>query len=148
MSARPPIYTRTDTPVPYTSLFRSGAVAGGQVKSAAEYADMTEFAASVSARLATLPPTPERAKLIEGATRLQAVVAAKGRPSQVADLAHGLPGDLLKAYPVPLPPARVPDFARGETRFVANCASFHGAAGKGNRKRSGRGQGGAVREEN
>src|SRR3546814_7921436 len=107
MSARPPIYTRTDTPVPYTSLFRSGAVSGGQVKSASEYAEMTEFAASVSARLATLPPTPERAKLIEGATRLQAVVAAKGRPSQVADLAHGLAGDLLKAYPVPLAPARV-----------------------------------------
>src|SRR3546814_1840186 len=75
-----------------------GAVSGGQVKSASEYAEMTEFAASVSARLATLPPTPERAKLIEGATRLQAIVAAKGPPSQVADLAHGLAGDLLKAY--------------------------------------------------
>src|SRR3546814_5807378 len=62
-----------------------GAVSGGQVKSASEYAEMTEFAASVSARLATLPPTPERAKLIEGATRLQAIVAAKGPPSQVAD---------------------------------------------------------------
>src|SRR3546814_14549907 len=88
---------------------------------------MTECAASVSARLATLPPTPERAKLIEGATRLQAIVAAKGPPSQVADLAHGLAGDLLKAYPVPLAPARVPDFARGATLFAENCASCHGA---------------------
>src|SRR3546814_10726605 len=92
---------------------------------------MTECAASVSARLATLPPTPERAKLIEGATRLQAIVAAKGPPSQVADLAHGLAGDLLKAYPVPLAPARVPDFARGATLFAENCASCHGAAGDG-----------------
>src|SRR3546814_18151048 len=66
-----------------------------------------------------------------GATRLQAVVAAKGRPSQVADLAHGLAGDLLKAYPVPLAPARVPDFARGETLFVENFASCPGAAGDG-----------------
>src|SRR3546814_16249907 len=49
----------------------------------------------------------------------------------VADLAHGLAGDLLKAYPVPLAPARVPDFARGETLFVENCASCHGAAGDG-----------------
>lgn len=115
----------------YMAVDYGGAVSGGQVKSASEYAEMTEFAASVSARLATLPPTPERAKLIEGATRLQAVVAAKGRPSQVADLAHGLAGDLLKAYPVPLAPARVPDFARGETLFVENCASCHGAAGDG-----------------
>src|SRR3546814_10479524 len=92
----------------YRAVDYGGAVSGGQVKSASEYAEMTEFAASVSARLATLPPTPERAKLIEGATRLQAIVAAKGPPSQVADLAHGLAGDLLKAYPVPLAPARVP----------------------------------------
>src|SRR3546814_17616061 len=109
-----------------------GAVSGGQVKSASEYAEMTEFAASVSARLATLPPTPERATLIEGATRLQAVVAAQGRPSQVAALAHGLAGDLHKAYPVQLAPDRVPDFARGETLFAENCASCHGAAGDGN----------------
>src|SRR3546814_363779 len=74
----------------YMAVDYGGAVSGGQVKSASEYAEMTEFAASVSARLATLPPTPERAKLIEGATRLQAIVAAKGPPSQVADLAHGL----------------------------------------------------------
>src|SRR3546814_7714900 len=54
----------------YMAVDYGGAVSGGQVKSASEYAEMTEFAASVSARLATLPPTPERAKLIEGATRL------------------------------------------------------------------------------
>ena len=115
----------------YMAVDYGGAVSGGQVKSASEYAEMTEFAASVSARLATLPPTPARAKLMEGATRLQAIVAAKGPPSQVADLAHGLAGDLLKAYPVPLAPARVPDFARGATLFAENCASCHGAAGDG-----------------
>jgi high-affinity iron transporter len=115
----------------YMSVDYGGAVSGGRIKSASEYAEMTEFAASVSARLATLPPTPERARLLEGATRLQAVVAAKGSPSQVADLAHGLAADLLKAYPVPLAPAKAPDFARGATLFAQNCASCHGAAGDG-----------------
>lgn len=115
----------------YMAVDYGGAVSGGRIKSASEYAEMTEFAASVSARLAALPPTPERARLIEGATRLQAVVAAKGSPSQVADLAHGLAADLLKAYPVPLAPAKAPDFARGATLFAQNCASCHGAAGDG-----------------
>ncbi|MBV1692668.1 FTR1 family protein [Novosphingobium sp. G106] len=115
----------------YMAVDYGGAVSGGRIKNASEYAEMTEFAASVSARLATLPPTPERARLLEGATRLQAVVAAKGSPSQVADLAHGLAADLLKAYPVPLAPAKAPDFARGATLFAQNCASCHGAAGDG-----------------
>lgn len=115
----------------YMAVDFGGAVSGGRVKSASEFAEMTEFAASVSTRLATLPPTPERARLIEGATRLQAVVAAKSSPSQVAELAHGLAADLLKAYPVPLAPAKAPDFARGATLFAQNCASCHGAAGDG-----------------
>ncbi|MES2290068.1 MAG: FTR1 family protein [Pseudomonadota bacterium] len=115
----------------YMAVDYGGAVSSGRIKSASEYAEMTEFAASVSARLAALPPTPERVRLIEGATRLQAVVAAMGSPSQVADLAHGLAADLLKAYPVPLAPAKAPDFARGATLFAQNCASCHGAAGNG-----------------
>lgn len=115
----------------YMAVDYGGAVSSGRIKSASEYVEMTEFAASVSARLAALPPTPERARLIEGATRLRAVVAAKGSPSQVADLAHGLAADLLKAYPVPLAPAKAPDFARGATLFAQNCASCHGAAGDG-----------------
>lgn len=115
----------------YMAVDYGGAVSGGKIKSASEYSEMTEFAASVSARIATLSPTPDRAKLMKRATQLQAVVAAKGPPSQVADLAHGLAADLLKAYPVPLAPAKAPDFARGATLFAENCASCHGTAGDG-----------------
>jgi high-affinity iron transporter len=115
----------------YMAVDYGGAVSGGKIKSASEYSEMTEFAASVSARLAALPPTPERSKLIDRAARLQAVVAAKGSPNQVADLAHGLAADLLKAYPVPLAPTKAPDFARGATLFAQNCSSCHGAAGDG-----------------
>src|SRR3546814_7736191 len=92
---------------------------------------MTEFAASVSTRLATLPATPARGQLIAGATRLQGVIAAKGTPEEVARIAHGLAADLLKAYPVPLAPAKAPDLARGATLFAQNCASCHGMTGDG-----------------
>ena len=115
----------------YMAVDYGGAVDGGRIKSASEYAEMTEFAGSVSARLATLPPTPQRAALMSGAARLQAVIGRKGSPEEVASLAHGLAADLLQAYPVPLAPAAPPSFARGETLFQTTCAACHGATGDG-----------------
>jgi high-affinity iron transporter len=115
----------------YIAVDYGGAVSGGRVKSPSEYAEMTEFAASVSTRLSTLSPTPARKQLIAGAARLQGVIAAKGTPEEVARIAHGLAADLLKAYPVPLAPSKAPDLARGATLFAQNCASCHGMTGDG-----------------
>lgn len=115
----------------YMAVDYGGAVDGGRIKSASEYAEMTEFAASVSARLATLPPTPQRGALMSGAAHLQAVIGRKGSPEEVATLAHGLAADLLQAYPVPLAPAMPPSFARGEALFQTTCAACHGATGDG-----------------
>lgn len=115
----------------YVAVDYSGAVSGGRIKSASEYAEMTEFAASVSARLTALPPTPARGQLITGATRLRGVIAAKGTPEEVARIAHGLAADLLKAYPVPLAPSKAPDLTRGASLFAQNCASCHGITGDG-----------------
>ena len=115
----------------YMAVDYGGAVEGGRIKSASEYAEMTEFAGSVSSRLATLPPKPERAALLSGAARLQGVIARKGTPQEVATLAHGLAADLLQAYPVPLAPASPPDVARGTALFGSTCAACHGATGNG-----------------
>ncbi len=115
----------------YMAVDYGGAVSGGSIKSASEYAEMTEFSASVSSRIASLPTNPARDQLEGRARALQAVVASKGTPDQVAALAHGLAADLLKAYPVPLAPADAPTFARGETLFAANCSACHGLAGDG-----------------
>ncbi|MDG5972939.1 FTR1 family protein (plasmid) [Sphingomonas paucimobilis] len=115
----------------YVAVDYGGAVEGGRVKSAPEYSEMTEFAAAVSLRLATLPAKPERTALMAGATRLQGVIARKGTQQEVATLAHGLAADLLQAYPVPLAPADPPSFARGASVFGSTCASCHGATGNG-----------------
>lgn len=115
----------------YMAVDYGGAVDGGRIKSASEYAEMTEFAASVSARLATLPPTPQRAALMSGAAHLQVVIGRKESPEEVATLAHGLAADLLQAYPVPLAPAAPPSFVRGEALFQTTCAACHGATGDG-----------------
>lgn len=115
----------------YIAVDYGGAVSGGQVKSATEFAEMNEFAASVSTRLAALPPTAARERLLDGAAQLRSVVASKGSQEQVAALARGLAVDLLKTYPVPLAPTKAPEFSRGETSFAQNCANCHGIAGDG-----------------
>lgn len=115
----------------YVAVDYGGAISNGQIKSASEYAEMTEFAASVSSRLASLPPTPARAGLVARAAQLQGVIADKGSREEVAHLAHGLAAELLKAYPVPLAPAKAPDVTRGAALFAENCASCHGASGDG-----------------
>ncbi|NNG58793.1 FTR1 family protein [Sphingomonas paucimobilis] len=115
----------------YMAVDYGGAVANGRIKSAPEYAEMTEFAASVSTRLQALPAKPERQALIQRAANLQAVIAEKGSTEQVATLAQGLAADLLRAYPVPLAPDKAPNLATGHALFQQSCASCHGMTGNG-----------------
>ena len=115
----------------YMAVDYRGAVSAGKVKSPSEYAEMTEFAASVENRLAALPVNPARPQLVAGAGRLKILIAARASPTEVATLAHGLAADLLKAYPVPLAPTKAPDLGRGQALFAQNCASCHSIAGDG-----------------
>lgn len=110
--------------------YREG-VAGGKVINSLEYDEMVEFSATVSEKLALLPPTPQRPALIEQARALQSAIAAKVEPGDVARRAKGLAEQLLTAYPVPLAPAEIPDVARGAALYAQNCASCHGAKGEG-----------------
>ena len=115
----------------YMAVDYGGAVENGRVKSASEYAEMNEFAASVAARLQALPPKPERQTLVQGIANLQTVIARKGSAEQVATIAHGLAADLLRAYPVPLAPDKAPDLASGRALFRQTCSGCHGMTGDG-----------------
>lgn len=115
----------------YISVDYAGAVAKGRVTNPTEYAEQQEFAATVSAKIAALPPKPERAALEAGAARLRSAIDGKAEPSNVADIAHGLGASLLTAYPVPLAPNAPPSFGRGQVVFKENCAACHGPTGDG-----------------
>jgi high-affinity iron transporter len=115
----------------YIAVDYAGAVSHGAVSSPSEYAEQKEFAATVAAKLAALPPKPERQALTTEAARLQSAIADKANPEEVADIAHGLAAALLASYPVPLAPHEVPDLARGATLYSQNCAACHGEAGDG-----------------
>src|SRR3982751_2275503 len=104
----------------YVAVDYPGAVQGGKIVSASEYKEMSEFAGSVRERIGALPDKPAKARLTAGADGLNAAVARKAPPAEVAKLAHGLAADLIAAYPVPLAPRTMPDPARGEALYAQN----------------------------
>jgi high-affinity iron transporter len=115
----------------YIAVDYAGAVNHGVVSSPAEFAEQQEFASTVAARIAALPDKPAKADLVAQASALQKAIAAKAETKDVADASHKLASSLLAAYPVPLAPARTPDFARGAQLFQQNCMACHGATGNG-----------------
>jgi len=115
----------------YIAVDYAGAVDHGVVSSPAEYAEQQEFAATVSARIAALPEKPGKTALIDQADALRKAIASKAEARDVAEASHRLAASLLAAYPVPLAPARTPDFAHGAELFQQNCVACHGATGHG-----------------
>ena len=115
----------------YIAVDYAGAVKAGRIVNPAEFREMTEFSASVSERLETLPARPERANLIAAAAGLRQAIAAKADPADVGGRARALGSKLLAAYPVPLAPPNPPAPGRGASLYADNCSSCHGAKGEG-----------------
>ena len=113
----------------YMSVDYSGAVANGKIVSQSEYSEMREFAGSVRQQITGLPPSPAKADLLAKADGFVAAVDRKENPEKIRALADDLGDGLLKAYPVALAPAHVPDLARGASLFNETCASCHGEKG-------------------
>lgn len=115
----------------YIAVDYPAAIQDGKVVSASEYAEMTEFVASVRERMAELPPLEATPRLLNAAEELQAAIRAKRSPEAVAAMAHGLASQLLRAYPVPLAPSAPPELAHAAALYQQECASCHGATGAG-----------------
>lgn len=115
----------------YVAVDYRGAVAAGHVTNASEYNEMTEFAATIEAKITALPVNAERAGLIAEAKAFRGLVSRKASPEDVASAARALGAHLLKTYPVSLAPAKTPDLGRGAALYAQNCASCHGLSGDG-----------------
>ncbi len=113
----------------YIAVDYPAAVADGRVISAAEYAEMREFSASVRERLAALPATSATPQLLKDADVLIAAIERRAPEAEVGQRARALAAELLRAYPTPLAPSAPPDLARGATLYAEQCASCHGATG-------------------
>ena len=115
----------------YIAVDYASAVQNGQVVNAAEYAEMSEFSATVIAQLQALPDHPQQADLIRDAQDLADAILQYGAPEDVAGRARALSSGLLEAYAVPLAPRRAPTPGRGAGLYASHCASCHGATGAG-----------------
>src|SRR6476646_10331852 len=104
----------------YVAVDYGGAVRGGKVISASEYAEMREFSGSAGEKVAALPEGPTKKELVAESRRFKALIDAKASPEEVATAAHALGNHLLAAYPVPLGPKQAPDLARGAQLFQQN----------------------------
>ena len=113
----------------YVAVDYAGAVSGGKVVSASEYAEMQEFGASIEERLKALPAKPEKANLLAASANLRSAIAQKQSPEAVAAIARNLGKALLQAYPVPLGPSKAPDLDLGARLYSQTCASCHGMTG-------------------
>lgn len=116
--------------IDYTGVDYGGAVSGGKVTSAAEYAEMQEFAERAVQQAQALPENAGKQAMVNAVRALHEAVSSKADAAQVASLAREANTRLLAAYPVPVAPRKAPDLQRGQTLYQAECASCHGLAGQ------------------
>ena len=68
----------------YVAVDYPEAVTGGKVTNPAEFSEMTEFSASVSAKISALPVKPAQKALVRDARQLEAAIAAKSSAAEIA----------------------------------------------------------------
>lgn len=114
--------------IDYVGVDYAGAVAGGQVIHAGEYAEMVEFARRIRDGVAALGGSEA---LAADAEALAGSVAGKAPPDKVAELTRRMERELMRVHPVPVAPRRAPELARGALLFRQTCATCHGLEGRG-----------------
>jgi high-affinity iron transporter len=115
----------------YVAVDYPGAVKDGAVVDQGEYDEQVEFAARARAALAELPARPEQAGLLADADRLVALVKDRRPGAEVAALASRMRWAVIKAYQVQVAPRRPPDLRQAAALYASQCATCHGAEGKG-----------------
>jgi len=115
----------------YIAVDYAGAVNNGQVVEPGEYAEMQEFAETISAKIAGLPASPEQSKLKAQALQLKAEIADHADPHVVATAAHALADQLLVVYKINATPATPPNVANAAALYAQQCSACHGLQGHG-----------------
>ena len=115
----------------YIAVDYPNSVQDGQVKSADEYKEMTEFAGEVARIVATLPDNPERTALTTEAEKLVERIAHKASAGDVARDANALSAAIVRNYRIAAAPRHIPDLAQGARTYAEQCSGCHGATGHG-----------------
>lgn len=112
--------------VDYPSFVRDG-----KVLDEAEFQEQREFATQAVVLLGQLPAVTEQAGLVEKARRLVERIDVKAPGAEVTALAGDLRSGVMKAWQLSVAPRAAPDLAEGQRLFATQCATCHGAQGRG-----------------
>jgi high-affinity iron transporter len=126
--------------VDYVAADYPGAVRGGKVIAASEYAEQKTTVADAQALAAEVAPSKgheeARAKLDEELRRLSTDVSALASEETIAADARAVHKRLLDDYGLILAPLAPPDPARARTVFAAVCVECHGKDGRADTERA------------
>ena len=115
----------------YVSVDYPEFVKDGKVLDEPEYQEQREFASQSIRLLEQLPAAEGRDALVAKSRELLARSDAKAPGEEVSALARAVTADVVRIYRLVVAPRQAPDLQRAATLFAAQCASCHGAAGRG-----------------
>lgn len=111
----------------YIAVDYSMAVEKGHVISMAEYAEMTEFATTISSLSAGAPPA-----VISDIELLGKLIEQKASQDKVSSVANSIKQKVISHYQLKVAPKRWPSLINGGKLFTLHCQSCHGEEGRGN----------------
>jgi high-affinity iron transporter len=117
--------------VDYVGVDYAVAVRDGEIISDFEYREMQEFAGLIQQQVRALAEGEARGRLLPLAAELQQAIQAKAAPAEVAGIAADMTEILLASTALATVPDAVPSLAIGERIYRKQCASCHGADGRG-----------------
>lgn len=115
----------------YIAVDYAGAVEDGRIIDEDEYQEMVEFSGAAHEGIGTLGDNAAKAGLLEGSSRLAALIGRRAPVTEVAAAARALADGLLDAYGIPAAPSGPPKVAAAVGVYADLCASCHGRSGAG-----------------
>lgn len=115
----------------YIGVDYPGTVSNGQIVHESEYREQVEFAGRLEQMVNDLPAKTGREDLLTAVQSLTQSIAAKAPGPEVQRQTQDLRARVVDLYGVATAPRRAPDVARAQALFAQNCASCHGAEGRG-----------------
>jgi high-affinity iron transporter len=115
----------------YLAKDYGGAVEKGVIISAGEYAEQEEFAKIVVETVGGEGTLAENAEIVDGVNRIKVLISTKAEAVAVAQLARLIQAQVIKVANLTVAPDHWPSVSNGRELFAQDCASCHGANGKG-----------------
>lgn len=115
----------------YVSVDYPEAVQDGKVLNEVEYQEQLEFSVQVKEQLGKLPVNAGKEALLRQADLLWSKIDARAAATEVSALANELRGSVISTYRIAVSPGKAPDLKGAAALYASQCASCHGAEGRG-----------------